>query len=117
MLEYETANPGQDFDEREHEFFDPSTDTSRPIVNLVSDGSAYVDEGNSRPDSGFPDINNPGPELQQPPAADSRNRQPLGSAMTGGRDDSHNGHDEASASPLPYDKGPDAEAGKASPRE
>ncbi|KAL9102035.1 MAG: hypothetical protein Q9163_002768 [Psora crenata] len=38
MLEYETANPGQDFDEKEHEAFDPDRDTSRPnpIVNITA---------------------------------------------------------------------------------
>ena len=30
MLEYETANPGQDFDEHEKENFDPEKHTSRP---------------------------------------------------------------------------------------
>jgi len=30
MLEYETANPGQDFDEHEKEAFDPEKHTSRP---------------------------------------------------------------------------------------
>ena len=29
-LEYETANPGQDFDEHEQEHFDPEKHTSRP---------------------------------------------------------------------------------------
>ena len=29
-LEYETANPGQDFDEHEQEHFDPEKDTTRP---------------------------------------------------------------------------------------
>ena len=38
MLEYETANPGQDFDEKEHQAFDPDRDTSRPnpIVDITS---------------------------------------------------------------------------------
>ena len=30
MLEYETANPGQDFDEKEDAAFDPEKDVSRP---------------------------------------------------------------------------------------
>lgn len=36
MLEYETANPGQDFDEHEKEAFDPEKHTSRPppVVNI-----------------------------------------------------------------------------------
>ncbi|KAL9124845.1 MAG: hypothetical protein Q9217_005878 [Psora testacea] len=38
VLEYETANPGQDFDEKEHQAFNPDYDNSRPnpTVNLVS---------------------------------------------------------------------------------
>ena len=38
MLEYETANPGQDFDEHEKAQFDPEKHTSRPppIVDVRS---------------------------------------------------------------------------------
>ena len=48
-LEYETANPGQDFDENETKLFDPETDVERPIVNVVTTGST---SGPSRPISG-----------------------------------------------------------------
>ena len=48
-LEYETANPGQDFDENETKFFDPERDVERPIVNVVSGGSTPEP---SRPISG-----------------------------------------------------------------
>ena len=48
-LEYETANPGQDFDENETKLFDPETDVERPIVNVVTSGST---SGPSRPISG-----------------------------------------------------------------
>ena len=48
-LEYETANPGQDFDENETKLFDPETDVERPIVNVVAGGST---SGPSRPISG-----------------------------------------------------------------
>ncbi|KAL9598564.1 MAG: hypothetical protein Q9219_004395 [cf. Caloplaca sp. 3 TL-2023] len=53
MLEYETANPGQDFDENETQLFDPERDTNRPMVNF----SAASDSGSqpmtkSRPISG-----------------------------------------------------------------
>lgn len=53
MLEYETANPGQDFDENETQLFDPERDTNRPMVNF----SAPSDSGSqaitkSRPISG-----------------------------------------------------------------
>ena len=36
MLEYETANPGQDFDENETKIFDPERDVDRPMVNFVA---------------------------------------------------------------------------------
>ena len=48
-LEYETANPGQDFDENETKLFDPETDVERPILNVVAGGST---SGPSRPISG-----------------------------------------------------------------
>ena len=48
-LEYETANPGQDFDENETKLFDPERDVERPIVNVVTGGST---SGPSRPISG-----------------------------------------------------------------
>ena len=53
VLEYETANLGQDFDENETQLFNPERDTNRPIVNF----SAPSDSGSqpitkSRPISG-----------------------------------------------------------------
>lgn len=123
MLEYETANPGQDFDEREQDFFDPSKGTNRPIVNLVPDGSAFVEEANSRQGSGLPDVNSPGPEFEQPPPPKLRGEQPQVSTIAGGRAgtllDQHDDHveGEPSGSELRYQKGPDAESGKAAPRE
>ena len=48
-LEYETANPGQDFDENETKLFDPERDIERPIVNVVTGGSSSEP---SRPISG-----------------------------------------------------------------
>lgn len=48
-LEYETANPGQDFDENETKLFDPERDVERPIVNVVNSGSTSEP---SRPISG-----------------------------------------------------------------
>ena len=38
-LEYETANPGQDFDENETKLFDPEKDIERPIVSVVTPSS------------------------------------------------------------------------------
>ncbi|KAL8867982.1 MAG: hypothetical protein Q9174_005298 [Haloplaca sp. 1 TL-2023] len=116
MLEYETANPGQDFDDREQEFFDPSQGNTRPIVNFTPDGTALVDEGTSRPDSGLPDLENPGKPLQYPPPVEERERERQ-SAMKGGRSRGSSGgrlDDEAGAG---YQKGPDVEAGRAMPRE
>ncbi|KAL8925866.1 MAG: hypothetical protein Q9172_002070 [Xanthocarpia lactea] len=123
MLEYETANPGQDFDDKEQDFFDPSKGTNRPIVNLVPDGSAYMEEENDRSDSGLPDVSSPGPEFKHPPPPESRGRQPQISAMKGGRAgsvvDQHDDYvnDEASRPELRYQRGPDAEMGKATPRD
>ena len=48
-LEYETANPGQDFDENETKLFDPERDVERPMVNIVTGGSI---SDPSRPISG-----------------------------------------------------------------
>ena len=53
-MEYETANPGQDFDENETKLFDPERDVDRPMVNLVApESTATTDQpGQSRPISG-----------------------------------------------------------------
>ena len=48
-LEYETANPGQDFDENETKLFNPERDVERPIVSVAAGGST---SGPSRPISG-----------------------------------------------------------------
>lgn len=48
-LEYETANPGQDFDENETKLFDPERDVERPMVSVVAGGSTTAP---SRPISG-----------------------------------------------------------------
>ena len=108
MLEYETANPGQDFDENETQLFDPERDTNRPMVNFSAPsetGSQPITK--SRPISGdtaaeyrreeipleviksrtspsdqekpFPDGLNSSPKKQQPQA------QPPMSAMKGSR--------------------------------
>ena len=51
-MEYETANPGQDFDENEIKLFDPERDVDRPMVNLVAPESTTDQIGQSRPISG-----------------------------------------------------------------
>ena len=68
-LEYETANPGQDFDENETKLFDPERDVERPMVNIVTGGSTPEP---SRPISGdtlsgYKREENP---LQQTPSRD-----------------------------------------------
>lgn len=44
-VEYQTANPGQDFDDLEANAFDPTSDLSRPVVqpNAVVDRSQHQD--------------------------------------------------------------------------
>ena len=53
MLEYETANPGQDFDENETKIFDPERDVDRPMVNFVAPGNSNTSPAaQSRPITG-----------------------------------------------------------------
>ena len=54
VLEYETANLGQDFDENETQLFDPERDVSRPMVNFAAAAPSESSEANfrSRPISG-----------------------------------------------------------------
>ena len=85
-LEYETANPGQDFDENETKLFDPERDVERPIVNVVTGGSTSEP---SRPISGdtlsgYKKEENP---LQQTPSRDlvqgnSRQQAPASTGTT-----------------------------------
>ena len=52
MLEYETANPGQDFDEHEKEHFDPEKHTTRPppVVNLQLSSDTLAQDKEGIPD-------------------------------------------------------------------
>lgn len=52
MLEYETANPGQDFDEHETTLFDPEKDVNRPMVNFAAPSESSEPNAKSRPISG-----------------------------------------------------------------
>lgn len=52
MLEYETANPGQDFDENETQLFDPEKDVNRPMVNFAAPSEISEANVKSRPISG-----------------------------------------------------------------
>ena len=91
-IEYETANPGQDFDENETQLFDPEKDVNRPIVNVAA-GGALADpaEGTSRPISGDTMTNYLGHESSHPvePSASISPGLPAStSAVNGGRRDS-----------------------------
>ena len=50
-MEYETANPGQDFDDLEAGAFDPEKDDTRPVVSPTHErtGSELLDNGDERP--------------------------------------------------------------------
>ena len=61
-LEYETANPGQDFDENETQLFDPDKDINRPIVNVAASEAVADPLGRSRPISGDTMTNHLGQE-------------------------------------------------------
>ena len=76
-----------------------------------------MEEGSSRPDSGLPNLDQPGEQSQYPPRLEESERQ---SAMKGGRSRGSSGgilDDERGGQGAGYQKGPDAEAGKAMPRE
>ena len=90
-IEYETANPGQDFDENETQLFDPEKDINRPIVNVAA-GGALADraEGTSRPISGDTMTNYLGQEPSHPvgPSGSSSHERPASpSALNGDRRD------------------------------
>ena len=85
-LEYETANPGQDFDENETKLFDPERDVERPMVNIVPGGSTSEP---SRPISGdtLSGYKREEVSLQQTPSRDlvqgsSRQQAPASTGIT-----------------------------------
>ena len=53
MIEYETANPGQDFNDIEAEVFDPDKDTNRPNVTMGPSDYVVDESGQIRPGSGL----------------------------------------------------------------
>ena len=124
-IEYETANPGQDFDENETQLFDPEKDINRPIVNVAASG-AVTDplEGSrqgSRPISGDTMTNYLGQEPNQPvePVASSFHARPAHDPAVngGGRGPSmHPGTpatNEVDGEPSTmYRDGPDMESGR-----
>ncbi|CAD6593082.1 MAG: hypothetical protein ASARMPREDX12_006692 [Alectoria sarmentosa] len=126
MLEYETANPGADFDEHEKEHFDPEIHGSRPptIVNLQpSDQQNLEKHGETRTITGAeadhydPDAMKASPGNHT--AGKGRHRRM--SALKGGRKDPGFSPAEASQKETEdltdvYDAAPGAELGKASNR-
>ena len=52
MIEYETANPGQDFNDIEATVFDPEKDTTRPNVTMGPSDYVVEESGQIRPGSG-----------------------------------------------------------------
>ena len=86
-IEYETANPGQDFDENETQLFDPEKDVNRPIVNVAA-GGALTDpaEGTSRPISGDTMTNYLGQEPHRPaePSTSSFHGRPVSASAVNG---------------------------------
>ena len=116
-LEYETANPGQDFDENETKLFDPERDVERPIVSVAAGGSL---SGPSRPISGDtlsafkreaslsqqeqPRDSAPGPSRHRPQSSTGTTRSPrrLSSPLP-----PINAEDEKAAASAPVQEPPD----------
>ena len=62
MLEYETANPGQDFDDREIQVFDPDKDLTRPNVSAGPTDYIAESDGQIRPASVYSSQDHSGQE-------------------------------------------------------
>ncbi|KAL8923327.1 MAG: hypothetical protein Q9208_004727 [Pyrenodesmia sp. 3 TL-2023] len=91
MLEYETANPGQDFDENETQLFDPERDTNRPMVNFSAPSESSSRQATkSRPISGdtFAEYQREEIPLEQIKSQNSRPEQ------------EKSGHDRSGSSPT-----------------
>lgn len=124
-IEYETANPGQDFDENETQLFDPEKDVNRPIVNVAA-GGAVTDpmEGSrqgSRPISGDTMTNYLGQEpnhLEEPVASSFRGRPAHAPTVNGGGRGSSMSPRTRTANEVDgepstmYRDGPDVESGR-----
>ena len=126
-LEYETANPGQDFDDREAEVFDPEKDMTRPNVAInpdyIVDNSGAVERFSSNGDT----------RQNSRPLSQSTNDQttiptPLSHPLTSAvRDGEHDAADTAATGRYvnyfdhpqytsnTYKQGPDAESGQIPP--
>ncbi len=120
-LEYETANPGQDFDENETQLFDPEKDVNRPIVNVAA-GEAVADpQAQSRPISGDTMTNHLSQEQNhsaklsasssygQANHLSAANGGRRGSSLAPGSETPHNLHGEPSTM---YRDAPDVESGR-----
>ncbi|MCJ1390983.1 hypothetical protein MMC18_003844 [Xylographa bjoerkii] len=126
-LEYETANPGQDFDDREAEVFDPEKDMTRPNVavspDYIVDNSGTVERFSSNGDT----RQNSRPLSQSttvPVTVPTPLNHPLTSAV---RDGEHDPAENAAAGRYvnyfdhpqhasnTYRQGPDAESGEIPP--
>lgn len=86
MLEYETANPGQDFDENETQLFDPEKDVNRPMVNFAAPSETMSDSNNkSRPISGdtFAECRREDIPLEQVKSAQGKAQHRPSSSSTG----------------------------------
>ncbi|MCJ1431601.1 hypothetical protein MMC27_000956 [Xylographa pallens] len=126
-LEYETANPGQDFDDREAEVFDPEKDLTRPNVavspDYIVDNSGAVERFSSNGDT----RQNSRPLSQSttvPATVPTPLSQPLTSAVRDGeRDPAENTaagryvnyFDHPQHANNTYRQGPDAESGQIPP--
>ncbi|KAL8904670.1 MAG: hypothetical protein Q9207_003120 [Kuettlingeria erythrocarpa] len=119
MLEYETENPGRDFDDKEQEMFDPSKHTSEPVVDFTSNGSAYIADG-ARLFAHVPHPECQAPHLRQRPGSEQSSEPPQSSAMRG--EVAFGGHGgfvsvEMPQSDMLYQRRPGVERGRIMPRE
>ncbi len=127
MLEYETANPGQDFDEHEKENFDPEKLPIRPppVVSiqpsqssndtLTKDGLARKGHVQETTDQEYYDPD--GPKIYPDSTAAGQGRHKMITAMKGGRKDAGFSPEQdelqkpIGASTDVYDAAPGAEGG------
>lgn len=120
MLEYETANPGADFDEHEYENFDPEIHASRPptVVNIVPSSDPLEPHSAAEANHDGP---NDGAKVSpgSHPAGKRRHRRM--SVLQGGRKErgfspTEAAQKESEESTDAYDAASSAEMGKASNR-
>ncbi|MCJ1474562.1 hypothetical protein MMC13_003221 [Lambiella insularis] len=128
-IEYETANPGQDFDDKEAEVFDPEKDTTRPNVavspDYIVDNAGTIERYSSHGGSMRPQDSRPlSQSTTVPPTIPTPISQPLTSAVRDGVTDPAdpasgrfvNYFDHRGEIANGYTHGPDAETGSATSR-